>query len=102
MPIKVIPWKKKEKPIVSELTSQLEQEGYDVFSWKDSAGTTYAPHSHDEDELIWVYEGGIEFVIDGKKYFLKEGDRLVLPHGTVHEAFVPAPHGPVSYLIGHK
>lgn len=102
MKVQVIPWEGKTKPKAEDLRARLEEMGYFVYSWKDSAETSYVPHSHDEDEMIWVYEGAIEFVIDGKKYFLKKGDRLVLPRGTVHEAFVPTPHGSVSYLIGHK
>lgn len=70
----------------AEIKSQLENEGYSVFSWQDSPGAYYSPHSHDHDEYIVVVEGTIVFEIDRQRYRLDGGDALVLPANTIHAA----------------
>lgn len=80
--------KGKYSPVSSEskLREQLQREGYSLFSWQDGPGTTYGAHSHPHDEFIVIASGQIIFLIDSERYSLNEGDLLVLPAGTVHEA----------------
>jgi quercetin dioxygenase-like cupin family protein len=43
-------------------------------------------HSHPGEELVYVVEGVLEYVLDGKpKVALKAGDVLFIPAGVVHE-----------------
>lgn len=82
------------------LRAQLESEGYEVLVWSDPAGRTYTPHAHDHDESLWCVHGSIVFEIDGREYALTPGDRLMLPHGTVHAARTGA--AGARYLIGER
>ena len=70
----------------NDLKQALTNEGYDIFSWQDSPGAYYAPHKHPHDEFIAVSSGSIIFKIAGNDYELNQGDLLILPQGTVHEA----------------
>jgi len=78
----------------------LQEEGFDVFRWRDESGTEYQPHSHDHDESLWVIEGEMVFGAEGSSFSLRSGDRLILPRGTVHTA--RAGSQGVTYLIGEK
>ena len=43
-------------------------------------------HTHPGEEIIYVLEGTLEYVIDGKVSKVKAGDVLFVPAGTVHSA----------------
>ncbi len=101
MEVKILRWDRPVIPDESQLRTELVQEGYSVFKWADSAGTTYSPHEHDHHESIWVIEGEMEFEIDSEKLRLSAGDRLFLPKGTLHTAVVPGPES-CFYLVGEK
>jgi quercetin dioxygenase-like cupin family protein len=96
----VIPWSVEGRPAEDELRRRLEEEGFAVWAWRDQPGATYVPHSHDEDESIWVVEGRIAFGVGGSEYPLGAGDRLMLPKGTVHTAEVGAEGA--LYLVGQR
>jgi quercetin dioxygenase-like cupin family protein len=100
MRLEVIPWKGDGTPSEAVLQRQLEDEGFDVFRWRDEVGADYQPHSHDHDESIWVVEGEMVFNVAGSALRLRVGDRLMLPKGTVHSAH-PGSSG-ATYLIGEK
>ena|SRR3989338_5612289 len=101
MEIEIVSWNRHYLPEETHLREQLNREGYSVFLWADSAGTTYPPHSHEVDESIWVIKGEIAFGIGGREYLLKTGDRLLLPSGTTHTATIPD-SGKCFYLVGQK
>ena len=98
MKLEVIPWNGGGSVLEDELRQALEDEGFDVFRWRDEAGVDYQPHSHDHDESLWVVDGEIVFGAGGREFRLKRGDRLMLPKGTVHTA--RAGGIGVTYLIG--
>jgi quercetin dioxygenase-like cupin family protein len=79
----------------------MQREGYSVFEWSDRPGTSYAPHTHDEDQSHWIIKGALELTVNGESYTLRAGDRDYLPANTVHAAFVPGQE-PVIYLIGAR
>jgi len=95
-----IPWPGPGTPDESMLRRRLEREGFSVFRWRDAPGASYAPHSHDHDESLWVVEGEITFGAGGDDIRLGPGDRLMLPHDTVHTAKA-GPRG-ATYLIGER
>lgn len=101
MELKVLRWNKPFIPEEVRLRDELTREGYSIFKWADSAGTTYPSHQHDHHESIWILEGEIEFEIGEVRYRLGAGDRLFLPRGMVHTAVVPPPHT-CFYLVGEK
>jgi quercetin dioxygenase-like cupin family protein len=98
--LELIPWAGPGTPVEAELRRRLVADGFDVVSWSDAPHRTYAPHSHDHDESLWCVRGSITFEVAGKRYPLRPGDRLVLPHGTVHTA--EAGDDGATYLIGEK
>jgi len=79
----------------------MEIEGYSVFEWRDSAGTTYGPHAHASDQSHWIIEGALELRVGRELYTLGPGDRDFLPACTEHSAFVPG-NTAALYLIGAK
>ncbi len=82
----------------AELQAQLESDGYSTFFWQDPPGATYKKHYHDHSEVIVVFAGRIELTIEGEKYTVGEGDELLLPRGTLHEAKNPGPDS-VGYFV---
>jgi quercetin dioxygenase-like cupin family protein len=100
MRLEAIPWNGNGLVHVDALQQQLEQEGFNVFRWRDEAGVSYEPHSHEHDESLWVIDGELVFSSGGRDLRLRAGDRLMLPRGTVHAARAGATG--VTYLIGEK
>ena len=98
MNLDLIRWEGVEAPLERALHERLIDEGFEVSSWRDEPGATYAAHSHDRDETLWLMEGRIVFEIGDRRYDLGPGDRLMLPRGTVHAAKA-GPAG-AAYLIG--
>ena len=41
-------------------------------------------HTHPGEEVIYVLEGTLEYLIDGKPRTVRPGDVLFVPAGTVH------------------
>ena len=91
-------WEGAGTPTEAALHARLAADGFDVYRWTDAPGAHYEPHTHDEDETLWVLAGEITFEIAGRAYRLGPGDRLQLPAGTVHAA--TAGTGGATYLIG--
>jgi quercetin dioxygenase-like cupin family protein len=45
------------------------------------------PHRHENEQMLIVLEGAIDFVIEGKQYHVEKGDVIVLPSNTEHGAY---------------
>lgn len=54
-----------------------------------SAGCEFPPHTHDEWELIIVYQGEIHLDVDGKIKKLKQKEFYYIEPGTPHGAYYP-------------
>lgn len=51
------------------------------------AGEVAPRHRHPGEEIIYVFEGTLEYEVDGKPpVTLKAGDVLFIPYGTIHSA----------------
>jgi len=100
MKLETIVWRGGEAPRQEELRAALEQEGFSVFTWSDAPGASYEPHRHEEDESLWMITGEMSFEVDGRRYDLSTGDRLMLPARTEHSALA-GPRG-ATYLIGQR
>ena len=68
----------------------MTEEGLKPYPWSNGPHDVYAAHSHGYDKVIYVVKGNITFGLPqlGQQILLKAGDRLDLPAGTVHDAFV--------------
>jgi len=101
MKLRRIPWKRDAgEPGERALRARLEEEGFEVHSWRDPADRIYDEHHHDCDESLWLLRGSMVFRVKGRDYELRPGDRLQLPALVVHRA-VAGPDG-ATYLIGHR
>jgi quercetin dioxygenase-like cupin family protein len=49
-------------------------------------GASFPRHSHPGEEIIYVIEGTLEYVIEGKSARVKAGDVLFVPAGAIHSA----------------
>src|SRR6266705_4682257 len=57
------------------------------FSWHATLppGTFVPPHIHPtQDEFIYMFEGRMDAIIDGKDYVATAGDLIRLPTGSAH------------------
>jgi uncharacterized protein YjlB len=83
------------------LAARLRDEGLDPGSWSNGPGDRYAPHEHGYDKVLVCASGSIRFGLPerGVAVDLAIGDRLDLPAGTRHDAWV-GPAG-VTCLEAH-
>jgi len=50
-------------------------------------GTAFGNHKHPGEEIIYVLEGELEYIVEGKPAVtLKAGEVLFIPAGTIHSA----------------
>jgi quercetin dioxygenase-like cupin family protein len=82
--------------------AKLRSEASGCYSWSNGAGERYSPHSHSFEKVLYCVDGSITFALEdeGKQLELKQGDRMVLPAGTVHSAIV-GPAG-CTCIEGHR
>lgn len=62
----------------------------DSFSWHATFpdGTFVPPHIHpDQDEYLYILEGRLDFMLDGRDEFATPGDTVRLPRGKPHGIF---------------
>lgn len=73
-----------------------------TFEWKLAPGG-YVPFEHvhlHQDEVFYIKEGEVEFIVDGKVFSGKKGDTVIVPKGKPHVAYNAADqtvHCIVSY-----
>jgi quercetin dioxygenase-like cupin family protein len=71
------------------------------FSWHATfpPGTFVPPHIHPtQEEFIYMFEGKLDCVLDGREYFASAGDLIRLPMGIAHGLFNKADQ-PVKCLF---
>jgi quercetin dioxygenase-like cupin family protein len=71
------------------------------FSWHATfpPGTFVPPHIHPtQEEFIYMFEGRLDLVLDGKEFFATAGDLIRLPMGIAHGLFNKADQ-PVKCLF---
>src|SRR5215470_274549 len=67
--------------------------------YRYDAGTSWETHAHPQDQITYVVEGAIDFVVDGEPVRLSAGQLAALPGGVPHSATVPAEAGAVSLNV---
>jgi mannose-6-phosphate isomerase-like protein (cupin superfamily) len=75
-------------PRVAEIFEEMKAEHgvsdlHVYCSYQQDAGTI-GKHKDYDDVLLIQSVGGMEYLIDGETYFIKEGDALFIPKGTYH------------------
>jgi quercetin dioxygenase-like cupin family protein len=86
---------------VGDLAARLTGEGLTPGGWSNGPGDRYAPHEHPYDKVLVCAAGSIRFGLPERGLVLdmEAGDRLDLPAGTRHDAWV-GPDG-VTCLEAH-
>jgi quercetin dioxygenase-like cupin family protein len=62
-------------------------------------GSSWETHEHPQDQITYVLEGAIDFVVDGRPVTLRAGQLAGLPGGVPHSATVPATAAAVSLNV---
>jgi mannose-6-phosphate isomerase-like protein (cupin superfamily) len=65
----------------------------DMMITRRAWGPPGKPHFHDSEQLNWVAEGSVRFVIDGETFDLEKGDFLRIPCNAMHSTEVTDPNG---------
>ena len=49
-------------------------------------GTLVPIHSHDSEQMTYVLQGALRFVVDGEEFIVREGEVLHVPAQAAHQA----------------
>ncbi len=55
--------------------------------WSIGAGVYVEPHSHPNEQIVWMLKGKVEFRLGSEQRVCGPGDIVVIPGGTEHEAW---------------
>jgi unsaturated pyranuronate lyase len=58
-----------------------------IVWWSVGAGVHVEPHSHANEQIVWMLKGKMEFRLGSEQRFCAQGDVVVIPGGTEHEAW---------------
>ena len=58
-----------------------------IVWWSIGAGVHVEPHSHANEQIVWMLKGKMEFRLGGEQRVCGQGDVVVIPGGTEHEAW---------------
>ena len=63
-------------------------EDFRLFHIKDSNEPTLGYHYHDFDKLVILISGKVTYVVEGKNYFLKPWDILMVSRNQIHKPII--------------
>ena len=58
-----------------------------IVWWSIRAGVHVEPHSHANEQIVWMLTGRMEFRLGTERRICSQGDVVVIPGGTDHEAW---------------
>jgi unsaturated pyranuronate lyase len=58
-----------------------------VVWWSIRAGVHVEPHTHANEQIVWMLKGKMEFRLGSEQRVCGQGDVVVIPGGTEHEAW---------------
>jgi quercetin dioxygenase-like cupin family protein len=58
-----------------------------IVWWSIGAGVHVEPHSHPNEQIVWMLKGKMEFRIGSEQRVCGQGDVAVITGGTEHEAW---------------
>ncbi|MFM8323151.1 MAG: cupin [Chloroflexota bacterium] len=103
MELKITRWHRPGRPNEHMLRDLYQREGLAPYIWSNSPYDAYEAHTHGYDKVLYVVAGSITWIIGQGRHRQEfetfPGDRIDLPHGTVHAALV-GPEG-VTCLEAH-
>jgi quercetin dioxygenase-like cupin family protein len=67
--------------------------------YRYAPGSSWETHAHPQDQMTFIVEGAIDFVVAGEPVRLTEGQLAALPGGVPHSATVSPSAGAVSLNV---
>jgi quercetin dioxygenase-like cupin family protein len=58
-----------------------------IVWWSIGADVHVEPHSHTNEQIVWMLTGKMEFRLDAEERVCGRGDVVVIPSGVEHEAW---------------
>jgi quercetin dioxygenase-like cupin family protein len=74
-------------PVNSSQASCLSGGQGMIVWWSIGAGVHVEPHSHPNEQIVWMLKGKMEFRLGSEQRLCSQGDVVVIPGGTEHEAW---------------
>ncbi|MDD3414465.1 MAG: AraC family transcriptional regulator [Lachnospiraceae bacterium] len=71
-----------------ELKSGYLTEEFQLFNLKDTIKKDFSFHYHDFHKVLLFFSGKVTYIIEGKSYFLKAGDILLVSAGSIHKPII--------------
>jgi quercetin dioxygenase-like cupin family protein len=59
-----------------------------IVWWSIGAGVHVEPHSHTNEQIVWMLKGKMEFRLGSEQRVCGPGDVVVIPGGAEHEAWI--------------
>ncbi len=84
--VKVQRWNRERQGPLNEakLRKRLEELGYSVIRQTYPAGTSFPPHTHQQDKAEAVIAGRLRVTVAGERVELGPGDLIEIPRGWEH------------------
>lgn len=60
-----------------------------IVWWNMKAGAHASAHKHDNEQIVWLCKGKMEFRLGDERRTCGPGDVVVIPGGVEHEAYFP-------------
>lgn len=74
------------------------EEDFRLFHLRDSRAQKLDYHYHEFDKVILLLAGKVTYVVEGKSYFLKPGDILLVQHSMIHMPIID-PSEPYERMV---
>jgi quercetin dioxygenase-like cupin family protein len=58
-----------------------------IVWWSIAAGVHVDPHSHANEQIVWMLKGKMEFRLGSEQRVCGQGDVVVIPAGAEHEGW---------------
>src|SRR5262245_40390125 len=58
-----------------------------LVGWSIVTGVYVEPHSHPNEQIVWMLKGKVEFRLGSEQRVCGKGDVVLIPGGTEHEAW---------------
>jgi len=86
--LKYIPWKSVELETLNPLLQRQFVVGQDIMLARVllKKGSVVPRHSHINEQVTYILEGALKFIIDGKEIVVRAGEVLCIPPNMPHEA----------------
>lgn len=74
------------------------REDFRLFHTRDQVKLELGYHYHEFDKIVVFMTGSVTYVVEGKAYFLKPWDILLVPHNQIHRPIID-PSEPYERII---